>query len=318
MKHWIQYVDTYTVDGLLKRWPNTNYRGWYLGDWATPKGVNQVDTASINIVNNCAVSECYAIMAKIARLLGKDDEENEFSDRKAKLDKKIQETFFDETTSNYASGSQIDLVYPMLVRATPANSVDSVVKRLFVETEEKHKGHFATGLVGIPTIVEWAVQQNHPDFIYSMLKKRDYPGYLYMIDNGATATWEHWNGERSHIHNCYNGIGSWFYQAIGGIRIDENVPGYKHIIIDPQIPHGITWATTTKDTPYGVVAVNWRLENDTLNMEITVPFGSTATVIHPKNAREYILSGSVRQTGKEKQIDLESGKFKITYVRNEK
>jgi alpha-L-rhamnosidase len=313
MKHWIRYVDAYTVDGLLKRWPDTNYRGWYLGDWATPAGVNQTDEASVDVVNNCAVSECYAIMEKIARLLGKDDEAGEFSGRKAKLDKRIQETFFDEATSNCASGSQIDLVYPMLVRAIPANSVDNVVKRLFAETGEKHKGHFATGLVGIPTLVEWAVQQNHPDFIYSMLKKRDYPGYLYMIDNGATATWEHWNGDRSHIHNCYNGIGSWFYQAIGGIRPGENAPGYKHIIIDPQIPKGLTWATTTKETPYGAVAVNWKLDNHVLDMEITIPFGSTATVIHPKNAREYSLSGAVRQTGKEEQIDLGSGKYRIAY-----
>lgn len=50
-----------------------------------------------------------------------------------------------------------------------------------------------------------------------MLKKREYPGYLYMLDNGVTTTWEHWNGERSHIHNSYNGIGSWFYQALAGI-----------------------------------------------------------------------------------------------------
>ncbi|MDR1682114.1 MAG: alpha-rhamnosidase, partial [Candidatus Symbiothrix sp.] len=218
-----------------------------------------------------------------------------------------------EAASNYASGSQIDLVYPMLVQATPLNSMENVAKRLFTETEEKHKGHFATGLAGVPTLVEWAVQQNHPDFIYSMLKKRDYPGYLYMIDNGATATWEHWAGDRSHIHNCYNGIGAWFYQAIGGIRTDENAPGYKHVIIDPQIPQGITWAKTTKDTPYGAVAVNWQLNNDVLDMEIVIPFGSSATVIKPRNAREYSLSGFVKQTGEEKQIELGSGKFKITY-----
>ncbi|MDR1593452.1 MAG: glycoside hydrolase family 78 protein [Prevotellaceae bacterium] len=313
MKHWIQYVDAYTVDGLLKRWPDLDYRGWYLGDWATPKGVNQTDAASVDIVNNCVISECYAIMEKIARLLGKNDEASEFSVRKTKLDKKIQETFFDEAASNYASGSQIDLAYPMLVGATPADVAENVVKRLFTETEEKHKGHFATGLAGVPTLVEWAVQQNQPDFIYSMLKKRDYPGYLYMVDKGATATWEHWDGDRSHIHNCYNGIGAWFYQAIGGIRTDENAPGYKHVIIDPQIPQGVTWAKTTKDTPYGAVAVNWQLNNDVLDMEIVIPFGSSATVIKPRNARKYSLSGSVKQAGEEKQIELGSGKFKITY-----
>ena len=51
------------------------------------------------------------------------------------------------------------------------------------------------------------------------------------------------------MHNCYNGIGTWFYQAIGGLRIDESVPGYQHVFIDPQIPKGLTWAKMAKDTP---------------------------------------------------------------------
>ena len=32
------------------------------------------------------------------------------------------------------------------------------------------------------------------DFLYSMLKKRELPGYLYMIDQGASTTWEYWSG----------------------------------------------------------------------------------------------------------------------------
>ena len=33
MKKWLGYVDAHTVDGLLRQWPDTDYRGWYLGDW---------------------------------------------------------------------------------------------------------------------------------------------------------------------------------------------------------------------------------------------------------------------------------------------
>ena len=72
-----------------------------------------------------------------------------------------------------------------------------------------------------------------------MLKQRGYPGYLHMIDHGATATWEYWSGERSRVHNCYNGIGTWFYQALGGLRTDSSHPGYEHVFIDPQIPEDV-------------------------------------------------------------------------------
>ena len=90
----------------------------------------------------------------------------------------------------------------MLCGATPEDLIPEVEKTLYQVTEERFKGHLSAGLVGIPVITEWATRNNEVDFMYNMLKKRDYPGYLYMIDNGATTTWEHWIGERSHIHNC--------------------------------------------------------------------------------------------------------------------
>lgn len=282
MKHWLKYVDAYTVDGLLKRWPDTDYRGWYLGDWATPTGINQTDPASIDLVDNCVISECYILLEKIARLLGKDDEAKGYAERKAVLDAKIQATFYRADSSIYATGTQIDNIYPMLVGVTPYVLIPAVTKSLFERTENLYAGHLSTGLVGIPVLVEWAVKNRQPDFVYNMLKKRDYPGYLYMLDNGGTATWEHWNGERSRLHNCYNGIGSWFYQAVGGIQPVEDAPGYREIRISPQIPKGITWAKVTKDTPYGVVTVHWELKDGKLDLDITVPPGCRTVIDAPE------------------------------------
>ena len=285
MKHWLKYVDTYTVDGLLKRWPDTNYRDWFLGDWATPDGVDWGNQASVDLIVNCIISECYTILEKIALLLGENQEAAGFATRKTALNTLIQQTFFDSENVNYATGSQIDLTYPMLVDATPANLLENVTQRLFTETQDKFNGHIATGLVGVPVLVDWAIKESQPDFIYSMLKKREQPGYLYMIDQGATATWEYWNGMRSRIHNCYNGIGSWFYQAIGGICPDESGVGYRKVIIRPQIPEGITWAKVTKETPYGTLAVDWKKQNGQIKFNITIPAGCTASFIFSKEIK---------------------------------
>ena len=51
MKEWFKYVDKYTVDGLLKRWPDTKYRDWYLGDWLAPMGVDAGNQASVDLVS---------------------------------------------------------------------------------------------------------------------------------------------------------------------------------------------------------------------------------------------------------------------------
>ena len=132
-----------------------------------------------------------------------------------------------------------------------------------------------------------------------------------MIDNGATSTWEHWNGARSRIHNCYNGIGTWFYQAIGGIVPDENSPAYRHLFINPQLAKGITWANTKKETPYGTVSVNWKLEKETFIMEIMIPVGAEATVSLPQGAKTCRLNGK-SLTNNETFMKIGSGKYMFT------
>ena len=312
MQQWLSYVQKYTIDGLLQQWPNTNYRNWYLGDWATPTGVDQTAQPSVDIVNNCCIAVCYEKMEKIAAYLGKKDDASIYATKKEQLRKLIHERFFDSADNGYATHSQIDLIYPMLAQVTPQSLVAAVTQTLYMETEQNRAGHLSTGLVGIPVLTEWAVSSRSADWVYGMLKKKTYPGYLYMIENGATATWEHWNGDRSHIHNCYNGIGAWFYQAIGGIRPDENHPGYRRVIIAPQTPTGITWAKTSKETPLGKVAVDWEVKAGTLYMELTIPPGCTALLELPENVDEYTVDG--KPYGKTASREIKSGQYKISFA----
>jgi alpha-L-rhamnosidase len=291
MQKWLGYAESYQVDGLLKQWPNTEYRGWYLGDWVPPMGINPQDPQSIDIVNNCFLSECYHMMTKIAKALGKEADIPGYQQKHEALNSLIHETFFDEEQHNYASASQIDLIYPMLVGATPDGLVSSVRATLMQESAGRFKGHIATGLVGVNILTQWATKNQETDYVYQMLKKRTYPGYLYMIDNGATLTWEEWDGERSQLHNCYNAIGSWFIQALAGITPDEANPGYKHFFIRPQLVEGISWAKASKDTPYGVCEVSWKQGNGSFEMDVEIPVGSSATAILPNGEEMKLASG---------------------------
>lgn len=313
MKEWFKYVDKYTVDGLLKRWPDTKYRDWYLGDWLAPMGVDAGNQASVDLVSNCFISECLSTMYKTAITLGKREEAEEFAIRREKLNKLIHQTFYREDEGIYSTGSQLDMCYPMLVGVVPDSLYNKVKENVVAMTEEKYKGHIAVGLVGVPILTEWAVRNKQVDFFYQMMKKRDYPGYLYMIDHGATATWEYWSGERSRVHNCYNGIGTWFYQAVGGIRLDEANPGYRHFYVDPQIPNGVTWAKVTKESPYGTIAVNWKLKDDNqLNLQLTIPAGTTATVCIPNNAVS-CKKNKKKVSVKEQTVDVEAGHYDFLF-----
>ena len=270
MLHWLDYVDAYSVDGLLKAWPENEYRWWYLGDWAAPKGVDVQDPASIDLVANCTLCQVYLALEQIAHLQGEEASVEVFHARYEALRVRIQDTFFHDGV--YASGSQIDMVFPLLTGVVPEALRPTVVETLKTRTADLWDGHLATGLVGVPVITEWATRAHEVDWMFSMLKQRTYPGYLYMIDQGATGVWEEWDGGRSHLHNCYNGIGSWFFQALGGIVPLE--PGFRRVRIDPQVPEGLEWVKVTQETPYGPIVVERR--GDCLDVDL--PIGVTAEI----------------------------------------
>lgn len=291
MKEWMSYVDQYTKDGMLQRWPDTPYRDWYLGDWLAPMGVDTGNQASIDLVSNCLVSEALDVMSQSASLLGLPEESKQWAERREKLNALLHKTYYNPATGDYATGSQLDMSYPINAGVTPDSLAGKVSAKLMANTAERHNNHIAAGLVGVPIVAQWAIDNRQPDFMATMLRQRDYPGYLYMIDNGATATWEYWSGERSRVHNCYNGIGQWFYQALAGIRPDPANPGYRHFFIDPQPAEGVDWARATKLTPYGEIEVAWQKGDNGLTIEATVPQGSSATLLTPMRQEVKLAAG---------------------------
>ncbi len=315
MQKWLGFVAQYMTDGLLRPWPETDYRGWYLGDWASPFGVDQTAGKSIDLVNNCFIAVCYDRMQKIATILGLNADANNYANKKEQLQKRIHQEFYNPTDNTYGTATQIDLTFPLLAGVVPPELKNAVAERLVHEIKDNRNGHFACGLVGIPVFTEWATVNHANDLMYSMLKKKGYPGYMYMIDNGATTTWEHWNGERSRIHNCYNGIGSWFYQALAGIRPVENVPAYQQVLILPQIPAGVTWTKAFKETPYGKLVVNWELKDKKLNMELEIPVGIEARVPIQSLDGKCLINGKnfIPDNGKSASVSLKSGKYRINY-----
>ena len=314
MKEWMGYVDKYTVDGLLKRWPDLPYRDWYLGDWLAPAGVDSGAQSSIDLVNNCFISDCLSALQKIAVKLGKPAEAQKYAERKAALNKLIHKTFYNASEGIYATGSQLDMSYAMLVGVVPEALYEKVKEQMLARSANQYKGHIAVGLVGVPILTDWTIQNKEVDFMYKMLKQPDYPGYLHMINNNATTTWEYWNGERSRVHNCYNGIGNWFYQALGGIRVDEAKPGYQHVFIEPQIPQGVTWANTTKESPYGTIIVNWELKDTRLLMHVVLPVGVKASVSIPANAHGGIVNGKEVKSDNQ-YLELGTGTYDIEFNR---
>ncbi|MHC4740210.1 MAG: alpha-L-rhamnosidase C-terminal domain-containing protein, partial [Planctomycetota bacterium] len=112
------------------------------------------------------------------------------------------------------------------------------------------------------------------------------------ITKGATTIWERWDGIKadgtfqnegmnSFNHYAYGAIGEWLYRVVAGIEIDEENPGYKHIIIQPHPGGGMTYAKARMDSMYGAIESVWRLEGKRMTVNIEIPPNTDATVRLP-------------------------------------
>jgi hypothetical protein len=116
-----------------------------------------------------------------------------------------------------------------------------------------------------------------------MLIQDDGPGYVYQLKMGATSLTEAWdtNPRLSQNHCMLGHIEEWLYKGLGGILSDPSGPGFKKVIVKPQIVGDLSGAHVTYNSPYGRIVSQWKRENNKLTMEITIPVNSTATVYVP-------------------------------------
>ncbi len=307
MCRWMDYIERHSVDadcdrsgangnqsdGILQPWPDTERHGWFLGDWAVPDGVDKGGESVLH-ANSCFIAECLGDMERMARMRGRTTEANRFAARRKLVVDAIHRHFYHPETHTYANGTPLDMAYALLMGIPPDSATATAVKaQLIKDIHGLYRDHVAFGLMGTPVFTEWCIRERQADLMATLLRQPDYPGYLNMINQGATTTWESWDcgrpgkEDRSRVHNCYNGIGIWFYQALAGIRpalplAEGEHPeggrgydgGYKHFYIDPQPCNGIEWVRCTKPTQYGDIRVE--INGDTL--EVTVPDGTTATL----------------------------------------
>ena len=135
---------------------------------------------------------------------------------------------------------------------------------------------------------------------YRLLLQEAYPSWLFQVKNGATTTWERWDGwtpdkgfatigMNSFNHYAFGAAGEYLYSAVGGINADG--VAYKTVRIAQVIRDGITWANTSYDSVRGRIAPAWKLDAGRLKLAVTIPANTTATVCVPAKDADSVTEG---------------------------
>ena len=126
-----------------------------------------------------------------------------------------------------------------------------------------------------------------------------------MLDWGATTFWEHWHATGSLCHGWASGPTPHLSAYILGVEPTQ--PGFRHFKVSPNLGD-LKWAKGSVPTPYGEVEVAWKRTTSKLDLTVTVPENTTATVAIPLangiSGKEVFINGS-----RELPPGLESGEL---------
>lgn len=289
---WLARLQSEAVDNVLENHTSFAMRmqQWnFLGDWVTPRPVGGIngdrgDPRSVKLINSLHYLYTVQIAAKIAAVLGKQADVAKYDALAQAIARALHQRFYDAANAAYATGEQPYEAFPLLVGVVPRELRKAVADNLENAIRVKNAGHFDSGMHGTYFLLKYLMQADRNDLIYLMASKTDYPGWGYMLEQGATTSWEDWQGRNSHIHDTLISIGSWFIQGIGGIRIDEKAPGFRRFFVKPAPVGGLTFARASYQSIHGRIVSDWRIENGSFHMDVTVPPGTTATVYVPTSA----------------------------------
>jgi alpha-L-rhamnosidase len=292
MKAWVDYGRSRLgQDGL--------WRGdFHLGDWLDPGAPPDRPfeaTTDGDLLANCYLSYSAARLGDAARVLGQAEDAEAYTE----LSRRVAGAAWlrwSHTALATQTGCAISIMFgiaPEVAMASAGAALADLVKA--------NGYRIATGFLGTPLVLPALSRTGHTEIAYRLLLNRDCPGWLYQVDRGATTMWERWDAVRadgslhsgamstgeansmtSFNHYAYGAVSTWLYRTVAGISPDPRWPGFGHILFAPEPGGGLEWARAKVGTGYGEVSIHWMKVGESLDVEMTVPTGATATFRCPK------------------------------------
>ncbi len=287
MKQWADHLHQLAENGIVAQG---------LGDWCPPGGNSKMQ-CPIPLTSTAYYYFDVKILADTARILGKTDDAAHYRKLAAEIRTAFINKFLDKEQATY--GCQTADAFALYLGLVPEGKAPDIANSLVRDVVEKHDGHLSTGIHGLRHLY-WALSHyGHSDVAYQVLTQTTFPSFAEMFARGATTLWETMVPSASdgrlpggsHNHPMQGGFDAWFYSGVAGINPTSESPGFKHIVLYPNLIKQLQWAGASYRSMYGLIESKWRNEEDTFQWRITIPPNTTATVYVPAAGVEAITEG---------------------------
>lgn len=290
MKSWIGYLGTRNRGGYLVEFEELG--SWFLGDWCVP-GENELPPA---LVSTFYYAYTVGILSKVAGVLGHEEDRRRYAELYRLVCESFNEAFFNPGTAGYSIGRQGADLFPFVLGCVPDGYADQVWQRVLRHYRDHLRGHLDTGIFATSFLFDLLSERGETDLALEMVLSKEYPGYGYMIDNGATTLWESWDGHDSHNHPMFGSVSAWFYKHVAGFAPHPEAVAFKQAVFKPFRAGSLSHASATVHTIRGLYAVHWSKDNSiSWKCAIQIPPNSSAEVYFPLQSQGALLSSIFEQ-----------------------
>lgn len=324
-----QYGDLLPVEkhyASMKKWLNhisekymTNYlvhKDKY-GDWCMPPAhlelIHAIDSSRITNGELIATAYYYhvlTIMEGFAQVLHHPSDAQQDSLLAEKIKQAFNQKYLNTKTWQYSNNTVTANILPLYFGMTPPADRQKVFKNVADEITRVYHNHISTGVIGTSWLMRVLTAYGRPDIAYDIAATLTYPGWGYMTANGATTTWELWNGNKANpemsSRNHVMLLGDlivWLYEDIAGIKSNRNAPGFIKIIMKPELIDSLHFVNASYHSIHGLIKSDWRRSNQHFYWNISVP-GNTRAVVYIPTYDIKTITESGKDISHSKSIDF--------------
>ncbi len=300
---WSKFLSFTPSRRYIWRWP------FHFGDWCSPEGTAKDWIAKGKWIGTAYFANSCGIAAKIARILGFDQDAEYYSSLREKIIKAYRKVFTDGS-GKLKNEFQTAYVLPLHFKMAEGDEAGNMAKNL-VRLIREADNHLTTGFPGTPYLLFALSDNGYLDAAYELLLQETCPSWLYQVKAGATTIWERWDALRpdgtintgdlknpedesgggmvSFNHYAGGAVGDWLYRRIAGIEPTSG--GYKTFRVAPKPGGGLSWAEATHRCPFGEIVSHWQIEDGMFILKVKVPFGTSALIELPNGEKHQVKSG---------------------------
>jgi alpha-L-rhamnosidase len=273
----------------------------------------------VQLTGTCHYLQCARIMQTFAKEMKDTANEEKYGQLAEKLKGIIKAEFWDKPVT-FKLNKQTLFAALLYHEIIPENEIEAAKDSLKLAIKNGPAEHLSTGIFGTKYALEALSQNVSPNAVFDIVNSTEYPGWGFMVDNGATTVWETWEESDNTFSNCHPMFGTvteWFYRWLAGIRPLSEKPGFEEFILAPSTPDGLDFVNCTYHSPFGEIVSNWKKDGSgNCSYEMEIPEGSTAVVSLPLSKSQRISSvkkdGGAYEITDAAKFELSKGKYEIT------